>query len=134
MLTPPAHATAEDDGFLAASEIAALHLDADWVLLSACNTASSAGEEAPGLGGLARTFLYAGARSLLVSHWPVSDLTAPILTVRTIELERAGTPRAEALRQAMREVRMDARWDDSNLSWAHPFFWAPFVLVGNGGE
>ena len=109
-------------------------LNADWVILSACNTATGDGAEAHGLGGLARAFFYAGARNLLASHWPVSDAVAPILTVRTIELERGGMARAEALQQAMREVRMDARHDTAESSWAHPFYWAPFVLIGDGGR
>jgi CHAT domain-containing protein len=73
ILTPPTTATAEDDGYLSGSEIAALNLDAEWVILSACNTAGGAGrgEAAEALSGLARVFFYTGARSLLVSHWEV---------------------------------------------------------------
>jgi CHAT domain-containing protein len=69
LLTPPDKASEEDDGLLTASEVARLEMDADWVILSACNTAASDG--APGaeaLSGLASAFIYAGARSLLVSH------------------------------------------------------------------
>jgi CHAT domain-containing protein len=71
ILTPPATATPEDDGYLSGSDIAGLKLDADWVILSACNTAGGAGrgEAAEALSGLARVFFYAGARALLVSHW-----------------------------------------------------------------
>ena len=71
ILTPPGEATPEDDGYLSASEIAGLKLDADWVILSACNTAAGGAEGAEALSGLARAFFYAGARSLLVSHWAV---------------------------------------------------------------
>jgi CHAT domain-containing protein len=132
VMTPPATASAEDDGYLAASEVAGLRLDADWVILSACNTATS-DRGSPGLGSLARAFLHAGARNLLASHWPVSDAVAPVLTVRTLELERAGLDRAEAFRRAMREIRLDASHDTDRTSWAHPFYWAPFVLIGDGG-
>ena len=132
VLTPPATASAEDDGYLAASEVAGLRLDADWVILSACNTATS-DRGAQGLGSLARAFLHAGAHNLLASHWPVSDAVAPALTVRTLELERGGLDRAEAFRRAMREIRMDASHDTERTSWAHPFYWAPFVLIGDGG-
>jgi CHAT domain-containing protein len=71
VLTPPDVATEADDGLLTASEIAALKVNADWVVLSACNTAAGDGQGAEALSGLARAFFYAGARALLVSHWPV---------------------------------------------------------------
>jgi CHAT domain-containing protein/predicted nucleic acid-binding protein len=133
VLTPPAEATEQDDGFLAASEVATLKLDADWVILSACNTAT--GEEpGQGLGGLARSFFFAGARNLLASHWPVHDEVASEITVRTITLERQGVPRAEAFRQAMRAIRLNASHDTATETWAHPFYWAPFVLIGDGGS
>ena len=90
VFTPPAKTSDADDGFLKASEVTELKLDADWVILSACNTAAGDGSEGTsGLSGLARAFFYAGARSLLVSHWPVRDdvaarqrkiLLPPILT------------------------------------------------------
>lgn len=132
VLTPPARASADDDGFLSASEVASLRLDADWVILSACNTATADRGGTEGLGGLARSFFYAGARNLLASHWPVSDEVAPLLTVRVIELEREGMDRASAFQLAMREIRLDPR-NDASGSWAHPFYWAPFVLIGDGG-
>ncbi|MGQ0559498.1 MAG: tetratricopeptide repeat protein [Sphingosinicella sp.] len=138
VLTPPAQASAEDDGFLAASEVTTLRLDADWVILSACNSATGDSATA-GVSQLARAFFYAGARNLLASHWPVADDVAARLTVRTLALERGADgaralTRAEALQQAMRELRMDRSQDDTNASNAHPFFWAPFVLIGDGGR
>jgi CHAT domain-containing protein len=81
ILTPPGEATIEDDGYLSASEIAGLKLDADWVILSACNTAAGGTESAEALSGLSRAFFYAGARALLVSHWAVdSDATVKLIT------------------------------------------------------
>jgi CHAT domain len=68
LLTPPQMGTEVDDGYLSASEIAGLKLDADWVILSACNTAAGEAKGAEALSGLARAFFYAGARALLVSH------------------------------------------------------------------
>lgn len=132
IFTPPAVASPSDDGFLTASEVAGLRLNADWVILSACNTASSDGTpNAPGLSGLARAFFAAGARALLVSHWPVADAAAPRLTVRTIELVRGGgISRAEALQRAMREVRDDP----AHPEWAHPGVWGPFSLIGDGAR
>ena len=81
ILTPPATATPEDDGYLSASEITELKLDADWVILSACNKAAGGAEGATALSGLASAFFYAGARALLVSHWAVySDATVKLIT------------------------------------------------------
>ena len=73
VLTPPAEGTAADDGLLTASEIARLDLNAEWVVLSACNTAAGGEPGAEGLSGLAKAFFYAGSRALLVSHWPVAS-------------------------------------------------------------
>lgn len=83
VLTPPEQASATDDGLLTASEVTTLKLDADWVILSACNTAAGdGGGEA--LSGLARAFFYAGTRSLLVSHWPVNSDAAVRLVTSTV--------------------------------------------------
>jgi hypothetical protein len=74
VLTPPKKGTAEDDGLLTASEVATLKLNADWVILSACNTVAPDGTPgAEALSGLAKAFFYAGSRALLVSHWPVAS-------------------------------------------------------------
>ncbi|MGE0846551.1 MAG: CHAT domain-containing protein [Flavobacteriaceae bacterium] len=132
VFTPPPRATPEDDGLLTASEASALKIDADWVILSACNTAAGDGSPgAEGLSGLARAFLFAGARAILVSHWPVRDDAAAKLTVGTLERLRdhPGMARSEALRESM--VALIA--DDSDPSLAHPSAWAPFVVVGEGG-
>lgn len=137
VFTPPATPSEADDGLLTASEVAALKLDADWVILSACNTAAGDGSQgAPGLSGLARAFFYAGARNLLASHWPVRDDVAAKMTVRTIEIARdnPGLSRAEAFAQAMREIRNDASQDTDSDTLAHPNAWAPFTLIGDGAR
>jgi CHAT domain-containing protein/tetratricopeptide (TPR) repeat protein len=131
ILTPPDKGTEEDDGYLSGSEIAGLKLDADWVILSACNTAggTAEGTGAEALSGLASTFFYAGARALLVSHWEVdSAATVKLITsaVRTIS-EGQTVGRAEALRRAML-----AMIDNGQPHEAHPAYWAPFVVVGEG--
>jgi tetratricopeptide (TPR) repeat protein len=103
VLTPPPEATPEDDGLLTTSKIATLKLNADWVVLSACNTAASDGTpDAGGLSGLAKAFFYAGARSLLVSHWPArSKATVTLITGTFAELSKdPSIGRAEALRRA----------------------------------
>lgn len=132
ILTPPKHGTVEDDGYLSASEIARLKINADWVLLSACNTAAADGTPgAEGLSGLAKAFFYAGTRSLLVSHWPVaSQATVPLTTGMMKEYEaNPGLGKAEAHRKAMLSlIEMP-----DHPEYAHPLFWAPFVVVGEGG-
>ncbi len=128
-LTPPATPTKGEDGLLDASEVATLKLDADWVVLSACNTAGPDGTlGGESLSGLTRAFVYAGARALLVSHWavasgPTVELTTTMFGVYARE---PGVGKAEALRRAQAAVR-------AKPDTAHPFFWAPFVLVGDGG-
>jgi CHAT domain-containing protein/Tfp pilus assembly protein PilF len=131
VLTPPATPTPEDDGLLKASEIAQLKLNADLVILSACNTAASDGTPgAEGLSGLAKAFLYAGTRSLLVSHWEVnSDSTVALMTGMAAHLEEKGVGRAEALKRAELDLMQRGQYD----YYAHPLFWAPFVVVGEGG-
>lgn len=131
VMTPPEHSGAEgDDGLLLASEVAALKLDADWVILSACNTAAGDKIGAEALSGLARAFFFAGARSLLVSHWPVYSDAAVRLTTHIFDaLDRSPAGRrADALRQSMLALMDDPTQEDN----PHPAVWAPFVLVGEG--
>jgi CHAT domain-containing protein len=127
VMTPPPIPSALDDGLLTASEVAQLRLDADWVILSACDTSAGDSENAPTYSGLARAFVSAGSRALLLSHWPVRDDVAGRLTLRTVEGARGGLSRAEALRRAQLEVMRDTGIPGG----AHPATWAPFVLVGD---
>ena len=127
VLTPPDKATEEDDGLLTASEIAQLKMDADFVILSACNTAAGEEGNAEGLSGLAKAFFYAGARSLLVSHWPVESKAATKLTTTLFKnlKDNPNLSRAEAFRRSMMSLA-------SVPETSHPFFWAPFSVVGEG--
>lgn len=132
VMTPPAVASAGDDGLLTASEIAALELDAEWVVLSACNTAGADGAPgAEGLSGLARAFFLAGTRALLVSHWEVASAAAVDLTTSAFEelRKRPQIGKAAAIRHAI-ERMIETNRDGM---FAHPRFWAPFVVVGEGG-
>jgi CHAT domain-containing protein len=134
VLTPPLGTpeNVNDDGLLTASEVTELKLNAEWVVMSACNTAAGNKLGAEALSGLARAFFYAGARALLASHWPVySDAAVRLTTSAFGYLDRhphAG--RADALQRAMIEL-MDDRSQADN---AHPAVWAPFVVVGEGAR
>ena len=136
LLTPPPDTATksqleEDDGLLTASQVTKLELDADWVVLSACNTAAGEKGDAEALAGLARAFFYAKARALLVSHWDVSSSSTVKLTTRAFEeLTRdRSIGRAEALRRSMVELIKNGRPEE-----AHPTNWAAFVLVGDDGR
>jgi CHAT domain-containing protein len=115
-----------DDGLLTASEIMRLRLDAAWVVLSACNTAAGGSADDAGLTGLARAFLYAGGRNLLVSHWAVRDDAAAYLSVETVKRYGRGADPAEALRRAMLGM-IDGK---PVAGSEQPVNWAPFVFVG----
>ncbi len=119
------------DGVVTATEIAGLDLAAQWAVLSACNTATGENGSAPGLSGLSRAFFYAGVESILASLWPVDDKISPRLTVRTITGKRNSMSRGAALQAAMRDVREDKSYDAATISYAHPMYWAPFVLIGD---
>jgi CHAT domain-containing protein len=129
ILTPPDEATVSNDGVLTASEVSTLKLDADLVILSACNTASSDGRpRAEGFSGLTRSFLSAGARAVLVTHWSIPSLPAVAITTRMVD-EHARNPSlswSEALRRSFNAMASGV--DDP--SFGHPSNWAAFVIVG----
>jgi CHAT domain-containing protein/Tfp pilus assembly protein PilF len=129
-LSIPKQPTALDDGLLTASEVAQLKLNAEWVVLSACNTIAGDKPGAEALSGLARSFFYAGARALLVTHWAVDSQAATRLTTSTFDRLKANpkTGRAEALREAMLAYLNDT----SSPRNAYPALWGPFALIGEG--
>lgn len=139
-LSAPEVARVDGDGLLTMEEILALRLNADWVVLSACNTASGQGAESEAISGLGRAFFYAGARALLVSNWPVETTSARALTTDLFRRQAAdpSLPRAQALQQTMNALIDEGQFVDPTtnrvvFSYAHPIFWAPFTLVGDGG-
>jgi len=140
ILTPPEESTDLDDGFLSMSEIAQLNLNAEWVVLSACNTAGAAANSDSGLGnsgansvsegltGMAKAFTYAGARAMLVSHWSVSSAT----TVELMEnIIRSYSP-GKLSRSAAHREAMLAMIESGDLVKSHPSIWAPFIIFGDG--
>ena len=117
---------ASEDGFLTASEVAQMRLDADLTVLSACSTGD--GESLPGEGvmGMGRAFLVAGSRGTIVSLWPVDSAATEALMVAFYEHHRSGLDAGRALREAKADIRRDPRW-------SHPFYWSAFILVAEGG-
>jgi CHAT domain-containing protein len=138
-LTAPAVAGVEGDGLLTMEEILALKLDADWVVLSACNTGAGSGAGAEAASGLGRAFFYAGTRAILVTNWSVHSQSARQL-VADLFKRQADDPkltRGEALRQAMMALVDGPGYlgadGKTEFAYAHPLFWAPYSIIGDGG-
>ncbi|MDK9701753.1 MAG: CHAT domain-containing protein [Sulfuritalea sp.] len=137
---PEVTGNANEDGLLTMEEVLGLKLKADWVVLSACNTAAGDGAGSEAVSGLGKAFFFAGARTLLVSNWPVETVSAKLLTTKLFEHQSATptTTRAEALRATMLDLMDRAVPVDmlgtKGYTYAHPMFWAPFSLVGDGGR
>ena len=128
-LAMAATASDKESPLLTLEDVLGLNINADWVVLSACNTAGADGRAEEALSGLARGFFYAGGRSLLVTHWSVESESAMLLTTKTFDAYNrdAQLRRAEAVRLAMLEVMKMPQFQ-------HPAFWAPYALVGEGGR
>ena len=124
LLSPP-DTDSGNDGLLTASEVAQMRIGADWVILSACNTAAGSSAQAQTYSGLAQAFRYAGAGALLVSHWPVRDDAGTFITVETVKANRRGAYRGVALQRAMLKLIRSGKPDA-----VQPYVWAPFILVG----
>ena len=129
----------DGDGLLTMEEILALKLDADWVVLSACNTGAGAGAGAEAASGLGRAFFYAGTRAILVTNWSVHSQSARELVTDLFRRQAADPKltRGEALRQAMMAL-LDGRASRTTkgktlFTYAHPLFWAPYTIIGDGG-
>lgn len=118
-----------EDGFLTASEVGRLKLDARLAVLSACNTGSGEFVTGEGVMGMSRAFLAAGSRAVVVSLWPVASKQTERLMVEFYRQLRTGLPAAEALRAAKLAALDQAR--KARSAETHPFYWAPFVLLGD---
>ncbi|MBR0682500.1 CHAT domain-containing protein [Roseomonas eburnea] len=130
--SPPAGAPSADPAFLKASEVLDIKMDADLVILSACNTGGPGGEGGgEALSGLARAFFYAGARGLMVTHWAVDDAAAALTVADTLRRQQGGASSAASLRGAQMLI-LDEAGRNLPAAFAHPYYWAPFVLIGDG--
>jgi CHAT domain-containing protein len=136
VLSPDPKAPNADSAFLNVADILGLKLDANLVLLSACNTGSNGQNTGDSLSGLARSFFFAGARGLLVTHWALSDVSGPALTALTLQPSNGTEDTAQALQQAKLYLMHDAarKYGEKGNFYTHPFAWAPFVLIGDGAQ
>jgi CHAT domain-containing protein len=131
----PPGAKSVKNALLTASDVMGLHLDADLVILSACNSGGAGGRTGgESLSGLARAFFFAGARALMVTHWSVNDQVTAYLIATTLQRMRAHPHLgvAGALRDAQLSM-LAAAGHSLPAEVAHPFFWAPFAVIGDGG-
>jgi CHAT domain-containing protein len=141
-----------DDGRLTVSEIFDLDIKANLVTLSACDTALVRGEwqtfpQGDDLVGLSRAFIHAGTPSILASLWKVSD-DSTVELMADFYRNLRDMSKAEALRQAQlrllgssagsaagqktaKRSSSTPKRDIMPAEWAHPFYWAPFILVGD---
>jgi CHAT domain-containing protein len=138
-LSAPEVAGVAGDGLLTMEEILALKLDADWVVLSACNTGAGAGAGAEAASGLGRAFFYAGTRAILVTNWSVHSASARELVTDLFARQTADPKltRGEALRQASMTLLDGPGFKDTDgktlFTYGHPLFWAPYTIIGDGG-
>jgi len=115
-----------ENNFLQAYEISKMKLNADLVILSACETGFGKFEAGNGIASLARAFMYAGASSLVVSLWQVNDYATSVIMKNLYQNLVRGQGKAEALRQA----KLDYIRVAGGIA-AHPAFWSPFIQIGN---
>ena len=138
-LTAPEVAGVPGDGLLTMEEILALKLNADWVVLSACNTGAGAGAGAEAASGLGRAFFYAGTRAILVTNWSVHSAAARELVTDLFRRQAADLKlsRGEALRQATMTLLDGPGYTDASgkslFTYGHPIFWVPYTIIGDGG-
>jgi len=139
-LTQPALTLAYEknprDSLLLLEDILRLRLDADWVVLSACNTGAADGLATEAVSGLGRGFFYAGSRAVLLTHWPVESESAKKLVTQIFEMYSKKTSRAMAVKNSADVLIDSPGYVDPKskrllYSYAHPMFWAPYTLVGD---
>ena len=138
-LSSPSVTGDNEDGLLTMEEVLKLKLNADWIVLSACNTGAANGGGAEAVSGLGRAFFYAGTRSILASMWPVETTSAKMLTTGLFRYQKENKKlsRVRAYQRSMLALidspgLKDIKTGKIVASYAHPFFWAPFIVVGDG--
>lgn len=129
-----------EDGLLTMTDVMKLKLNADWIILSACNTGAADGAGAEALSGLGQAFFYAGSRAILASMYPVETASARKLVTGIFRLQIGGgnLSRSQALRNSIlnlidNETIKNQATNKTIASYAHPLFWAPFVIYGDPG-
>ena len=131
VLTKGVSSSSFDDGILTSSELGSIDLNADLVILSACNTALSDGTpNAQGLGALANSFLFSGAKAAVVSQWPVNDEVAPLITRKIVQEMISDQSIGQSLRFSLQSLVEDS----ANIKFHHPSFWAPFIPISQGAK
>ena len=131
----PAGSPDATGALLTASDVVNIKLDAQLVILSACNTGGGDRTGGESLSGLARAFFYAGARAMIVTHWEIDDRATTFIVATTLKHLREGDGGGPAgsLRLAQLEILHGAASGATAAGLAHPYYWAPFALVGEGG-
>lgn len=128
MAAEPERGDATASPLLELDDVLTLRMNAQWVLLSACNTA--AGEQGgAAMSGLVRGFFFAGARSVLATHWAVESESAAALTTATLAGPRGGASGAETRAAALRRAQLAMA--DGQARWTHPYYWAAYALFGD---
>ncbi|MEM9328121.1 MAG: CHAT domain-containing tetratricopeptide repeat protein, partial [Bacteroidota bacterium] len=116
----------DDDGSLYAGELYNLKIDAELVTLSACETGLGKIAKGEGIVGLSRALLYAGAKNLIVSLWQVADQSTAELMIQFYQTHLTDTE-SSTLSASLREAKLKMLKSED---YAHPYYWAPFILVG----
>ena len=140
-LSSPTITGGDEDGLLTMTEIMKLRLNADWVVFLRVIPGPQSGEGAEAVSGLGRAFFYAGTRAALVTMWPVETTSSRKLVTGIFESQRSNQSlsRAQALRESMLELidkghLIEGPTGNIVASYAHPLFWAPFVIFGDPGK
>lgn len=116
------------NGYLTMTDVFQLQLNAKLVSLSACNTGSGGQVRGEGVMGLTRAFMYAGTPAIAVTLWPVETFSAKALNVGMFEHLKAG----QSPVQALRSIKLQMLRGEKGEAFTHPYYWAPFVLFGDG--
>jgi CHAT domain-containing protein len=132
VVSVPASVPNASAGLLGPGDIEKLKLDADLIVLSACDTAGPGAKTGESLSGLARAFFRAGARGVMVTHWPIETGAAVPLMINTFPTGRAGLDTAQALRQAQLQMIDAAGTGNNPIELSYPNYWAAFALIGDG--